>query len=122
MDKKDYKLAYEYILGVLELGGDMKWPLVIDSMNIFKELIEQNKPLTLKECIQKWEELGWTWSDDYKYRIKITKLNQEEQMYDNLYIRRNKSVIESDFQIPFDLIPLIYKTIRALEVDNDKEI
>ena len=40
-------------------------------------------------------------------------------MYDNLYIRRDKPVIDSDFQIPFDLIPLIYKTIKALEVDNE---
>ena len=44
MDKKDYKLAYEYILNLLELGGDMKWPLTIDSMNIFKELVDKAIP------------------------------------------------------------------------------
>lgn len=61
MDKKDYKLAYEYIYNLINLDDEsMKWPLTIDSMNIFKELVDEklNKP-TVKEIIKKWEEKGF---------------------------------------------------------------
>jgi hypothetical protein len=35
--------AYEYLYNLLELSGDLKWPLCIDSMQIFKELVDKEK-------------------------------------------------------------------------------
>ena len=36
--------AYEYLYNLLELSGDLKWPLCIDSMQIFKELVDKATP------------------------------------------------------------------------------
>lgn len=36
--------AYEYLYNLLELNGDLKWPLCIDSMQIFKDLVDNTTP------------------------------------------------------------------------------
>lgn len=70
MNKTDYKLAYDYIYNLINLDDDsMKWPLTIDSMNIFKELVDEkiNKP-TLEEVKKEWEEEGYSfkiYNDEY---------------------------------------------------------
>lgn len=76
MDKKDYKLAYDYIYNLLNLDEEsMKWPLTIDSMSIFKELVDEklNNP-TLEQVRKEWEELGYEWEED-SLSISITKYN-----------------------------------------------
>lgn len=38
------KEAYNYLLGLLESGGDMRWSLVKESMDKFKELVDKATP------------------------------------------------------------------------------
>ena len=125
MNKKDYKLAYEYILGVLELGGDMKWPLTIDGMNIFKELVDEklNKP-TLDECIKKWEEKGFEIISHTKERFEVYK-QWIEKINHCSHHTSAKVVIEKDYfyivgQFSNEYTQLLTKTLKALEAENDK--
>ena len=53
------KEAYNYLLGLLESGGDMRWSLVKESMDKIKELIDQQSNPTFEECIKEWEDRGW---------------------------------------------------------------
>jgi hypothetical protein len=47
-----YQEAYEYLLGLLELEDDIKWPLVNQSMKAIKELVDKATPKkTIKEPI-----------------------------------------------------------------------
>ena len=47
-----YQEAYEYLLGLLTVGDDMRWPLVSKSMDAFKKLIDKETPKKpIKEII-----------------------------------------------------------------------
>lgn len=48
-----YQEAYEYLLGLLKLEDDIKWPLVNQSMKSFKELVDKEMP---KKVFPKWRE------------------------------------------------------------------
>lgn len=82
MNKKDYKLAYDYVYNLINLDDEsMKWPLTIDSMNIFKELVDEklNNP-TLEEIIKEWEKLGYRRIADYGciHLVKEMKNNMDK--------------------------------------------
>ena len=111
MNKKDYKLAYDYIYHLINLDDEsMKWPLTIDSMNIFKELVDEKlaKP-TEEEITKEWEEKGW----------KITISNREIEIENNkslstIYIDKKDKMFWSTHYLPVDLIQLLTKTFKML--------
>lgn len=111
MNKKDYKLAYDYIYHLIDLDDDsMRWPLTIDSMAIFKELVNEKlaKP-TEEEIIKEWEEKGW----------KITIYNREIEIEDTkscviIYIDRKDKMFWSNHYLPFNIIQLLTKTFKWL--------
>ena len=88
-----------------------------DEIDILQDLIDQNKPLTLEECIQEWEERGWKYYyDDYynwhcftNKRVKnIIKIDDKDNRY-----WTSKMVF-----IDIELNELLSKTLKALEVEN----
>lgn len=117
MNKKDYKLAYEYIYNLINLDDEsMKWPLTIDSMNIFKELVDEklNKP-TVEEIIKKWEEKGWKWETKGGVYYVSNKDNDDIEFCQ----KRKGCIFCGEIGISIELIELIHKTLNALEVENE---
>lgn len=118
MDKKDYKLAYEYIYNLVNLDDEsMKWPLTIDSMNIFKELVDEklNKP-TLEEIQQEWEALGYFFTKTTDNQICLhTKYNGENII---LELSNYTYVKYDNYAEPMDITlqehQLLTKTFKAL--------
>lgn len=113
MDKKDYKLAYDYIYNLINLDDEsMKWPLTIDSMAIFKELVDEklNKP-TLEEVKKEWEEK--------EFNVEVTNrfiyIDRQESnnyfIFDRLELRCHSHSGWTNLEI----INLITKTLKALE-------
>lgn len=123
MDKTDYKLAYDYIYNLINLDDEsMKWPLTIDSMNIFKELVDEklNEP-TLEQVKKMWEENGWKVSED-GYFETITFIKGEKgiefDIKDKTYFTFQKELEHNSFDIDCKLHALITKTIKALEKEK----
>jgi len=134
------KEAYNYLLGLLELEDDIRWPLVKESMNKFKELVAQqaileeynvtpenirevlltgqmfrNQP-TLDDCIKKWEEKEFIVENDEFYIF----LNHRQH---NLSMVINKKEIKYHIYfgyISLELNELLTQTLKAIEVENDK--
>lgn len=91
MSKKDYKLAYDYIYNLLSLDEDsMRWPLTIDSMDIFKELVNEkiNNP-TLEEVKKEWEKLGYEWRIPKEYPHMIWLVSDDDEPKWVLHIKIN---------------------------------
>lgn len=116
------KEAYEYLYNLLELSGDLKWPLCIDSMNIFKELVDEKlaKP-TEEEIIKEWEEEGFevTYS---KERFEVYKQWIERKQKTSHHTSA-KVVIEKDFFYIVGKINkythLLIKTFKALDWSDE---
>ena len=119
------KEAYNYLLGLLESGGDMRWSLVKESMDKIKELIDQQSNPTLSECIKEWEEnYGVLQNDEYylevidewNVRILIDKKTKRYQCYSvSDDIRR----LETPMFVEIDAHHLLSKTLKALENNNE---
>jgi hypothetical protein len=75
---------------------------------------EQPNPILL-ECIKEWEERGWKASYICD-GIELSKLNDDIVEY--FYFDKDLKRIDCNCFISFDLIPLIHKTLKALEVEN----
>lgn len=101
-----------------ELDGTRMLNEHLEYCDTLQELINQQSNPTLSECIKEWESRGWTWNKKYTFFV-LKKFNQEQHYYDNLYIYRDEKKIQSDFTITFDLIPLIHKTLKAMEEMKD---
>ena len=115
------KEAYNYLLGLLESGGDMRWSLVKESMNKFKELIDRQSNPTLSECIKEWEDRGWTVDELKQFPvIKIWKLNKEQRVVDNIYVFNKTLKSKLDFDADYETLNLLTKTLKALEVEDGK--
>ena len=118
MDKYQETLDKIKIMGDKDLYNErhLEWASTL------QEFIDQNKPLTLDECIKEWERLGYTGSID-KLRIHMykqlfgvtTTLNiihifrSEDRRYDfNMdgYFTKEESI-------------LLTKTLKALEVNYE---
>lgn len=69
------KEAYNYLLGLLELEDDIRWPLVKESMDKFKELVDQQSNPTLSECIKEWEDDGFEFNKIFCYELINEKKN-----------------------------------------------
>lgn len=127
MNREKYQEALNELKDLVhsELDGTKMISKYLVYCNTLQDLINQNKPLTLDECIKEWERLGYTGSID-KLRIHMykqlfgvtTTLNiihifrSEDRRYDfNMdgYFTKEESI-------------LLTKTLKALEVHNDKEI
>lgn len=139
--------AYNYLLGLLELEDDIRWPLVKESMNKFKELVDQqsileeynvtpeilrevlltgqmfrNQP-SLNECIEAWEKREFR-VNEYKRELLI-----ESKKYDltiNIY-KTNLTYEISDYyeSNPACVLPelhqLLTQTLKVMEkIKNDK--
>ena len=107
------KEAYNYLLGLLELEDDIRWPLVKESMDKFKELIDQQSNPTLSECIKEWEEEDFNVREENNY-IYITpkdKVRNEKIMIRLLF----KDVYPNAF-LTSKQLELLTKTLKALEV------
>lgn len=112
MDKKDYKLAYDYIYNLLNLDEEsMKWPLTIDSMSIFKELVDEklNNP-TLEQVKQEWGNAGYVLcvsesNDAWVYEGGIQRIS---------FYTDNKNIYCRLIDIPFKIYNLMIKTTQAL--------
>lgn len=120
MDKKDYKLAYDYIYNLINLDDEsMKWPLTIDSMAIFKELVDEklNKP-TLEEVKKEWEDLGYVCEEGACHlTLRYKRTNNIIHIWEDHTYR-------VDDWLTFQEHQLLTKTFRALgwdkENNNDK--
>ncbi len=84
--------------------------------NIFQDLIDQNKTLTLDECIQEWEEKGWKVDKD-SYAIELWKYNIYH-LKETIIIFTSDRHLTADFDITYELSNLLIKTLKALEVEN----
>ena len=110
------KEAYNYLLGLLESGGDMRWSLVKESMDKFKELIDQQSNHTLLECIKEWNEKGFD-VDIYALEIAIHNHNIEF----TIDLKDKTLFMEGEYNsFPYDVVHLLSKTLKALEVENGK--
>lgn len=127
MTKKDYKLAYEYIYGLLNCDDEsMRWPLTINSMNIFKELVDEkiNNP-SLEEIKKEWEELGYKWfENDYKIELITTVNDFVTNIYldkvDKKYCCFDGGTEEGYVSITIQEHQLLTKTFKALGwLDDD---
>ena len=132
------KEAYNYLLGLLESGGDMRWSLVKESMDKFKELIDQqnileeynvrpenirevlftgqmfrNQP-TLEECIKDWEEKGFI-VDNNKFCIHLEHIQYQGDMF--IHKEEKKYHVHYGY-ISLELNELLTKTLKALEVED----
>ena len=125
------KEAYNYLLGLLESGGDMRWSLVKESMDKFKELIEQQSNSTLSDCIKEWEDRGYETIYHEKHIIfrhhktykviEIDSINlsyKTDEWYDPKRPYADRLNIDEIQYITLDLHNLINKTIKALEVEK----
>ena len=117
------KEAYNYLLGLLESGGDMHWPLVKESMGKFKELIDQQSNPTLSECIKEWNEKGFD-VDVYALEIVIYNYSsvdkEEDEIEISIYLDKKTIFYVNDVELSFDLHNLIHKTLKALEEMKDE--
>ena len=127
------KEAYNYLLGLLESGGNMRWSLVKESMDKFKELIDQQSNPTLSECIKEWEDREWETiyrenhiifrhHKTYKV-IEIDSINlsyKTDEWYDPERPYADRLNIDEIQYITLDLHNLIHKTLKALEVEDGK--
>ena len=116
------KEAYNYLLGLLESGGDMRWSLVKESMNKFKELIDRQSNPTLSECIKEWNKKGFD-VDVYALEIVIYNYSTVDKEEDEIEIsiRLDNKIISyvNDVELSFDLHHLLSKTLKALEEMKD---
>ena len=123
------KEAYNYLLGLLESGGDMRWSLVKESMDKIKELIDQQSNPTLSECIKEWEDRGYETIYHEKHIIfrhhktykviEIDSINlsyKTDEWYDPKRPYADRLNIDEIQYITLDLHNLIHKTLKALEV------
>lgn len=141
------KEAYNYLLGLLESGGDMRWSLVKESMDKFKELIDQqsileeynvtpenirevlltgqmfrNQP-TLEECIKEWEDRGY---ECLKGSHIISLFHKEKDieiaiyLEDKSYCKAEKNGTDYEW-ITFEEHQLLTKTLKALEVEKKND-
>ena len=90
--------------------------------NTLQELINQNKPLTLDECIKEWEERGFVFNDYDELLIfdSVAKDIAIEIFTNHRWIMvwdYDRNEIES---LDFDLVFLLSKTIKALEEMKDE--
>lgn len=85
--------------------------------NNLQDLIDQNKPLTLDECIKEWEERGWSCRKNEYYNWFLFTKGYDEICFD--YKRINYEC-ENTFKIDLELHNLIGKTLKALEVTNNE--
>lgn len=92
----------------LEQDINVLWEL----HNKYQELTHQP---TLSECIKEWEDRGWKTSYICD-GINLSKLNDDIEEY--FYFDKDLKRIDCNCFISFDLIPLIHKTIKALEVSE----
>lgn len=118
-----YESAYEYLLGLLELEDDIKWPLVKQSMQRFKELIDlhsQPEP-TIEEVKKEWEDDGWEWkeggiyieliknNEDYNIEISIDKIDKTYCCFED------DDCDQTSLRITFKEHIRLTKTFRALK-------
>ena len=109
------KEAYNYLLGLLESGGDMRWSLVKESMDKFKELIEQQSNSTLLECIKVWVDKGFIVNNNDLYIF----LHHEQQGI-SMFINKEEIKYHTYYgYISLELNELLTKTLKALEVENE---
>ena len=110
------KEAYNYLLGLLESGGDMRWSLVKESMNKFKELIDQQSNPALLECIKEWNEKGFD-VDVYALEIAIHNCYIEF----TIDLKDKTLFMEGEYNsFPYDVVHLLSKTLKALEEMKDE--
>lgn len=140
--------AYNYLLGLLELEDDIRWPLVKESMDKFKELIDQqsileeynvtpeilrevlltgqmfrNQP-TLLECIKEWNEKGF---DVDIYALEIAIHNHSTVKYEADEVEFIIDLLSKQVSMPkgcwakldFKIYHLLSKTLKALENNNE---
>lgn len=83
-----------------------------------KELdkLEQQKNPTLSDCIKEWEERGFVVSNhDKRIVIKLT----DEATDGFIHISKRFKETYMRCVLPYDLIQLLSKTLKALEVCED---
>lgn len=98
---------------------------VLEEYNVTPENIREvlltgqmfrNQP-TLSECIKEWEDRGWTYRRSKYYNWFFVEKEYKEISFDCDKINYE---CESFFEIDLELNILITKTLKALEVENEK--
>lgn len=79
----------------------------------YLDILEKNNS-TLLECIKEWNEKGF---DVDIYAVEIVISGSTIELSIDL---ENKTLLIEGSPLPFDLVPLIYKTIKALEKMKDE--
>lgn len=99
---------------------------VLDCKSVLKNYFTFQHQPTLDECIKIWENNGWTIVEKEQTILYLIKPNHTCYTYPtNYYISfyiRNEIQFSTNCSINVELLNLLYKTLKALEVKNGKEI
>ena len=113
-----YQEALEYFIKWLNpIEEDFNQEIYRKHRNNLQDLINQNKPLTLDECIKEWKEKGWK-VDKYSYAIELWKYNIYH-LKETIIIFTSDRHLTADFDITYEISNLLTKTLKALEVEID---
>ena len=103
--------SYNYIENNYEDGFKQCYK---EQFAILQELIDQNKPLTLEQCIKEWEERGW------KVEIGESTIQIHYMKFGRLsaiHIYKEKKKVRLLYEnLHYEEFHLLSKTLKALEV------
>lgn len=107
--------AYNFI----ENNYDDAFKMVYNKQfKLLQELVDQNKPLTLEECIKEWEEKGYKYYKG-KNHIHFRYLNECGSYDEYIFLPTELYYVANNTKVTFEMFQLISKTLKALEVEND---
>lgn len=98
-------------------------PKVFEELEVIKELVDQTKTLTLEEVKKEWGEKGWKIDEDAFFKtITFIKGDRgiEFDIEEKSYFTFQPEADHNSFDIDIEFHTLIHKTLKALEVENEK--
>lgn len=105
-----------------ELDGTRMLDEYLKHCDTLQELVDKNKVYTLEEVKKMWEELGY---EIYQGKNYISMKNKKKKeitikIKDKYYFKRDDDNFPDD--ITFQEHQLLTKTIKALEVEDERQI
>lgn len=93
---------------------------IINQCNTLQELVDQNKSLTLEECIKEWEKREWIQRENTK-GLYFSKYNEEEISFAYILFDLEDKTFYAELDIDLETSELLHKTLKALNI-KDKEV
>lgn len=95
--------------------------------NILQDFIDQNKTLTLNDCIKEWEEKGWHIHQYYHNEItcdaiqisKYIPSRKDNGFQLEIHIKFKPLNVFCNFGMDIEEFNLLSKTLKALEAENE---